>query len=156
MAAPSEDRDGKVWVLDTETKGTGANMVPLERVLRKGSEAVPGFVLPGRREPEAGPSEPRKPYRFRILDLMTRQVLADDVDARRAIEALQEVRSIVDVSIYTWEEAAGRWVRLSFGEAKMLWDLKTRPDSGPQASGFEPSITKDPPNGGYRPGSGRR
>jgi hypothetical protein len=26
---------GKVWVLDTETKGTGANMVPLERVLSK-------------------------------------------------------------------------------------------------------------------------
>jgi hypothetical protein len=23
---------GKVWVLDTETKGTGANMVPLEKV----------------------------------------------------------------------------------------------------------------------------
>jgi hypothetical protein len=26
---------GKVWVLDTETKGTGANMVPLEKVLRR-------------------------------------------------------------------------------------------------------------------------
>ncbi len=30
----------KVWVLDTETKGTGANMVPLEKVLREaGAEA---------------------------------------------------------------------------------------------------------------------
>jgi hypothetical protein len=26
---------GKIWVLDTETKGTGANMVPLEKVERK-------------------------------------------------------------------------------------------------------------------------
>jgi hypothetical protein len=26
---------GKVWVLDTETKGTGANMVPLEKTLAK-------------------------------------------------------------------------------------------------------------------------
>jgi hypothetical protein len=26
---------GKVWVLDTETKGTGANMVPLEKVQAK-------------------------------------------------------------------------------------------------------------------------
>jgi hypothetical protein len=26
---------GKTWVLDTETKGTGANMVPLEKVQRK-------------------------------------------------------------------------------------------------------------------------
>jgi hypothetical protein len=27
---------GKTWVLDTETKGTGANMVPLEKVQEKG------------------------------------------------------------------------------------------------------------------------
>jgi hypothetical protein len=27
----------KVWVLDTETKGTGAEMVPLEKVLEKGA-----------------------------------------------------------------------------------------------------------------------
>jgi hypothetical protein len=26
---------GKTWVLDTETKGTGANMVPLEKVQKK-------------------------------------------------------------------------------------------------------------------------
>jgi hypothetical protein len=26
---------GKTWVLDTETKGTGANVVPLEKVLEK-------------------------------------------------------------------------------------------------------------------------
>jgi hypothetical protein len=26
---------GKVWVLDTETKGTGANVVPLEKVLQR-------------------------------------------------------------------------------------------------------------------------
>ena len=26
---------GKTWVLDTETKGTGANMVPLEKVQQK-------------------------------------------------------------------------------------------------------------------------
>ena len=26
---------GKVWVLDTETKGTGANVVPLEKVLKQ-------------------------------------------------------------------------------------------------------------------------
>jgi hypothetical protein len=32
----------KTWVLDTETKGTGANMVPLEKVLKEpGSEEAP-------------------------------------------------------------------------------------------------------------------
>jgi hypothetical protein len=29
----------KTWVLDTETKGTGANMVPLEKVLKKPDSA---------------------------------------------------------------------------------------------------------------------
>jgi hypothetical protein len=32
----------KTWVLDSETKGTGANMVPLEKVLKEpGSEEAP-------------------------------------------------------------------------------------------------------------------
>ena len=32
----------KTWVLDTETKGTGANMVPLEKVQKKpGSDEAP-------------------------------------------------------------------------------------------------------------------
>ena len=116
--------DENVWVLDTETKGTGANMVPLERVLRKRPERVAGFVLPERRPPEA-PAPERQPYRFKIVDLMTRRVLADDVDARRAIETLQDVRSLVDVTIYAWNETAARWTRLTFGEAKALWELRT-------------------------------
>lgn len=36
----------KTWVLDTETKGTGANMVPLEKVLA---------------DPESARAQPRKP-----------------------------------------------------------------------------------------------
>jgi hypothetical protein len=31
----------KTWVLDTETKGTGANMVPLEKVQEKGDAGPP-------------------------------------------------------------------------------------------------------------------
>jgi hypothetical protein len=126
VTSPSDDREGKVWVLDTETKGTGANMVPLERVLRKGSEAVPGFTLPERRRRESTRPEPRRPHRFRVLDVMTREVLADDVDARRVIETLKGVRSIIDVSIYAWDEATERWIRLPFGEAKALWELRHR------------------------------
>jgi hypothetical protein len=126
MASGKQDRSGDVWVLDTETKGTGANMVPLARVLRRGAEKVPGFSLPARREPPVEPPQPKVPHRFRILDVMTRQVLADDVDARHALEALATVRSIVDVSIYTWDGATNTWLRLSFGEAKCLWDVRDR------------------------------
>jgi hypothetical protein len=147
VASLPDKRDGEVWVLDTETKGTGANMVPLERVLRKGSDRVPGFALPERRHREPAPPEPRKPRRFRIVDLMTREVLADDVDARQAITSLADVRSIVDVSIYAWDEAAGRWIRLTFSEAQALWNLRNRvPSANRQDS--NPSITKNPPNGG--------
>jgi hypothetical protein len=46
----------KTWVLDTETKGTGANMVPLEKVLEK-PEPAPA---PRRAAPAA---ESRRPPR---------------------------------------------------------------------------------------------
>jgi hypothetical protein len=56
---------GKVWVLDTETKGTGAEMVPLEKVLEtRGPEAVPARTSRKRRAQRAvaRPAEaPRKP-----------------------------------------------------------------------------------------------
>lgn len=113
-----------MWVLDTETKGTGANMVPLERVLRRGSGTVPGFTLPERRRPPSDPATPKPPHRFRIVDLMSRRVLADDVDVHHAIEVLNGVRSIVDVTTYTWDDASEDWRRLTFGEAKALWELR--------------------------------
>jgi hypothetical protein len=52
----------KTWVLDTETKGTGANMVPLEKVLGK-PEAAPerrraAPAVEPRRSERRGPSRP--------------------------------------------------------------------------------------------------
>jgi hypothetical protein len=57
---------------------------------------------------------------------MTRQVLADDVDARRALEVLEGVRSLVDVNIYAWDQATDGWARLTFPDAKALWELRQR------------------------------
>jgi hypothetical protein len=124
---PKEDEKGpgRVWVLDTETKGTGANMVPLERVLRKpgSSDAVPGFVF---RKPEPRPEEPepQQPYRFKVVDVMTRQTLAEEVDARDVVRALERVRSIVDVSMFVWEPEAERWRLLTYDEGRLLWDRR--------------------------------
>ena len=113
---------GKLWVLDTETKGTGANMVPLERILRKpGSDAVQEFVLPELRGPSAE-EEPRQPHAFKVIDVMTREVLGEGIDARATVELLEDVRSIVDVTIYTWEAQTERWRMLTFGETKLLWE----------------------------------
>src|ERR671919_2949968 len=48
---------GKTWVLDTETKGTGANMVPLEK-----AQAKPE---PRRRKPARRTRTPEEPGRTR-------------------------------------------------------------------------------------------
>jgi hypothetical protein len=118
------DSENDVWVLDTHTKGTGANMVPLERVLRRDSGQVPGFVLPERRSTEPATEAPQRPHRFKVVDLMTRRSLAEDVDARRAVKALRGARSIVDVIVYVWDGNADRWRRLTFAETKTLWELR--------------------------------
>ena len=116
---------GRVWVLDTETKGTGAQMVPLDQVLEKPApRREPLFVPPKPRRPEPKPAAPRPPRRFRILDVATREVLADDVPARDALRALSDVRSSVDVQAYVWEEQDERWRLLSLAEQGVLWDRR--------------------------------
>ena len=114
---------GKVWVLDTETKGTGASMVPLERAQSQPRPSgEPFFVPPKRRPREPAPPEPRAPRRFRVVDVMTRATLADDVDARAALRVLSGVRSSVDVSIFMWDPVAERWRLLTLGEQRLLWE----------------------------------
>jgi hypothetical protein len=112
-----------VWVLDTETKGTGAEMVPLDGRRKVDGHGV--VVVEPKPKPEKAP-EPKLPRRFRVLDVMTRQVLADDADARGTIELLEGVRSLVDVSIQVWEPKASKWQQLTQREAHMLWDLRGR------------------------------
>lgn len=128
---------GKVWVLDTETKGTGANMVPLERVRTKpGANAVPGFVFPELKPTEPAPPEPKAPLRFKVVDVQTREVLADDADARTTIRALEPLRSIVDVTVWVWEPERDRWRMLTLDELRALWAYRGRlPDP---TAGAEP------------------
>jgi hypothetical protein len=115
---------GKVWVLDTETKGTGANMVPLERVVKKRSSAVEPVFVP--RKPNARPPEQLKPaaqHRFKVVDVMTNQELVTDASARDTVEVLSGVRSVVDVTVYIWQEDRGRWRMLTLEECRALWGL---------------------------------
>jgi hypothetical protein len=119
----------KIWVLDTETKGTGANMVPLEKVLNKPAPADERMLRVRRptgteEPPGAEAPEPREPHRFRIVDVMTRQMLADDIDARATVAALEDIRSVVDVLIDVWEPETRDWRRLTLGEQKALWGFR--------------------------------
>jgi hypothetical protein len=114
---------GQTWVLHTETKGTGATVVPLKRSGKHASPpeplSVPRKAMP--RKP-ADP-KPRPPHRFRVVDVMTRQILVDDADGPRTIVTLRGIRSIVDVDVYVWQPERERWRRLSFAEQRALFDV---------------------------------
>jgi hypothetical protein len=115
----------RVWVLDTETKGTGAEMVPLDTLLRKPEpRREPLFVPPKPKPPERKPAAPRLPRRFRVVDVATRAVLADDVGARETLRVLGDVRSSVDVHVSVWEPASERWRLLTLAEQRALWDRR--------------------------------
>src|SRR3954447_20868207 len=107
----------KIWVLDTETKGTGAQMVPLEQVERRpkaGGRRV--WVPPKRRPREPAPPAPRAPRRFKVIDVVTREVLAEDAGAGETLRVLGGLARMHDVSLYIWEPEAGRWRLLSLAE----------------------------------------
>jgi len=122
--------DGKVWVLDTETKGTGARLVPLEQAQSKPAPKGERFFGRLKREPapEAEPA-PRPPRRFKIMDVMTRQVLAEDVDARTAVDVLGGVERSVDVNVFVWAPKAERWRLLTLREQNALWERRRAPSA---------------------------
>jgi hypothetical protein len=118
---------GKVWVLDTETKGTGARMVPLEEVLeRPAQRAEPIFVPPKAPPRPAEEPEPRAPRRFKVVDVLTGQVLAEDASGRETVDALGDVRSVVDVRISVWDPEAEDWRLLTLREQQAIWRLRDR------------------------------
>jgi hypothetical protein len=121
------NRVGKVWVLDTETKGTGAEMVPLEKVLRQpASEPERRRARPvPKPRPKQAP-DPVPPRRFRVIDALSRELLADDADAPETLEVLRGVEQPVDVSIYVWEHTPQEWRLLTNRERKLLWGFRDR------------------------------
>jgi hypothetical protein len=80
---------------------------------------------PKERHPRAPkPAEPRAPLKFRIVDVLSRSVLADDAGAREAVDVLNGVRSIVDVQVYIRERE--QWRLLTLDELRTLWGARTR------------------------------
>jgi len=118
----------KVWVLDSETKGTGAQMVPLEKVLRQpASEPERRRARPvPKPRPKQQAQEPVPPRRFRVIDALSREVLAEDANAPETLEVLRGVSQPVDVSIYVWEHGPQDWRLLTNRERKLLWEFRDR------------------------------
>jgi hypothetical protein len=116
----------KVWVLDTETKGTGAQMVPIDKAHGSPGEGRSAIVVSERKSKETKPPEPRGPRRFKVVDVMTKLVMAEDASARETVDLLRETRSIVDVTVLVWEDKRGSWQELSLREKQMLWRLRDK------------------------------
>jgi hypothetical protein len=111
----------KIWVLDTSTKGTGASVVPLETTRsRPEAKRVVSPKKP-RRKPDKQPAS-RPPRRFRVVDLVSSETLAEDTEMRATLEVLQGVRSPVDVRIFVWNHEAERWRLLLLAEQRALWE----------------------------------
>jgi hypothetical protein len=116
---------GRRWVLDTETKGTGAQMVPLDRVLRRPEPASPPIFVPPAPKPPPEP-EPPAPRTFKLVDVATQEVLLEDASGRELVDRLKDVRSTVDVRISEWDPEAARWRLLTLREQRAIWALRDR------------------------------
>ena len=115
----------RVWVLDTATKGTGAEMVPLDSIVKKPAPTgQPLFVPPKPLPRPPKEPEPPAPRTFKVLDVTTREVLAEGTGARATLDVLNKVRSVVDVNVYVWEPKPERWRLLTLGEQRLLWERR--------------------------------
>ena len=120
------------WVLDTDTKGTGAEMVPLERLEerkrvrdeRERLRVVRPKADPGD-DPTFAPDEPRMPHRFRVVDVLSRETLAVDAGISETLEVLRGVGSVVDVNVFVWEPDEDDWRPLRMSERRRLWNLRS-------------------------------
>jgi hypothetical protein len=117
----------KTWVLDTATKGTGASVVPIDRVEKP--PAPSGEKVSVVRKPRRKPrpeQRRRRPRRFKIVDVVTRETLAEDVDVRATLGVLRGVRSHIDVHVYVHDPVAATWRLLLLSEQRALWDARDR------------------------------
>jgi hypothetical protein len=117
----------KIWRLDTETKGTGAHVVPLEKAPERtaADEELATITLerPSRRIEQP---PPLGPLTFKVLDIRSGEVLAEGTGTRETVDLLAGVRSVLDVRIYVWMQRADRWRLLTLDEQRALWRFRER------------------------------
>jgi hypothetical protein len=119
----------KTWVLDTETKGTGAHIAPLDGDRRRARE--PELDLVTFERPARAPSQPapREPLKLKVVDVLGARVLGEDLGVRDAVRLLEGMRSALDARIYVRAPDSGRWRLLSLDEVKALWRFRRETDT---------------------------
>ena len=116
----------KTWILDTETKGTGAHIAPLKSALdsARTERELATVRLERPPRPVAEPEAPPGPLTIKVLDVRSGELLGQGLDARDTVELLEEVGSVVDVRIYVWMANADRWRLLTLEEQRTLWGFR--------------------------------
>jgi hypothetical protein len=116
----------KKWVLDTETKGTGAHIAPLHG--ERAHERERDLDLVTFERPARAAAEPaaREPLKLKVVDVLGARVLGEDVDLREAVRLLEGMRSALDARVYVRERDSGRWRLLGLDEVRALWRFRGR------------------------------
>ncbi len=115
----------KTWVLDTETKGTGAHVAPLEPK-KRADRALSVVQLPRPPRGVRAEEEPSRERSFKLVDVRAASVIGEQLDTRTALSELARFSSPLDARVYVWDEARRRWRLLSLAETRSLWELGQR------------------------------
>ena len=75
--------------------------------------------------PTHEPASP-EPLRFKVVDVMSAQVLGEDIDVREAVGLLEAMHSVLDARIFVRSPGTGRWRLLGLDEQKALWRFRGR------------------------------
>jgi hypothetical protein len=131
----------KTWVLETETKGTGARVVPLEKAGRRPGPERELSTFTFKRDPAKRAGErpaPAPALRFRVTDVLGARELARDIDARATIALLEHMRSVLDARVHVWMPSSGRWRLLTLDEHKLLWRFRELPELAAERAEVRP------------------
>ena len=117
----------KTWVLDTETKGTGAHVAPLSQKPNKRADRALAVVqLPRPPRPARAEEELSRERSFKLVDVRAASVIGEDLDTRTALSELGRFASPLDARVYVLDERRRRWRLLSLAETRSLWELGRR------------------------------
>lgn len=125
----------KTWVLDTETKGTGAHVAPLsDKHEQRAERALAVVQLARPPQPARAEPEPSRGRSFKLVDVRAAQVVGEELDARTALAALARFPSPLDARVYVYDESRRRWRLLSLADTRSLWELSRRDEAEAEAA----------------------
>lgn len=102
-------------------------MVPLEKALapNRAEQKLALFRFNRPPRPTEAP-EPPAPLLFKVVNVLSSEVLAEGVGARETVELLEGMSSMLDARIFQWMAKTGRWRLLTLDESKALWQFRGR------------------------------